>query len=113
MINTFGEDKHENNPFKLDWGEVTPEKYNESVKEAFYVCNFCMKNEEARNSARLFLAGKVSWYSNHLPIGTLHRIRMDIRGQYIDFGKLKTWKSELVQLSEKKGNVVSVEFHTD
>lgn len=104
-----------NNPFKFDWGQIAPEKYNEALKEAFYVCNFCMTNEEARNIAKLFLSGKILWYSNHLPIGASHRIRMDIRGQSINFEKLRAWKSDLLQRisSDKKDLIVKVEFHTD
>ncbi len=46
-------DKYEDNPFKFDWGAVTPEKYNESIKEAFYVCNFFMSTEEARGKCKV------------------------------------------------------------
>lgn len=108
-------EKYEDNPFELDWGAVTPEKYNESSKEAFYVCNFLMRTEEARAIVKSFLCGRILWYDKHLPEHSSHRIRMDIRGQHISFPVLSAWKADFLHSvsNAKEGILVKMEFYTD
>src|SRR3989344_9031928 len=97
MFNIFKKSKQENDPFKHDWGQVTPDLYNEKKNEAVHVFNFNMTSEESRHLAQKFIVGKVLWYQKHLPDNCSHIMDMDIRGQEeieFEFDLMNGWRTE-------------------
>lgn len=81
MFNIFKKSKQDNNPFKLDWGEVSPDLFSEEKNETVYVLNFDFLSQESRELAMDFTVGKILWYQKHLPNNCAHIIDLDLRGQ--------------------------------
>jgi len=85
-------------PFELDWGEITPDGYNQNEKSSLCVFAHSLISEEARPLSSIFAAGRIVWYNNHLPEGTANKVLLDIRGQdamKYEFEIQENWAKEL------------------
>lgn len=112
MFNIFRKNKQENDPFKLDWGQVTPDQFNEVKNESFYLFNFNMISEEARAQAMKFAAGKILWYAQQMP-KCKHHARLDIQGQ--DEIKFKIeqhndWRNNTLKRIKNKQPKIDIEI---
>lgn len=67
--------------FDLNWGEISPDLYDEKNNEAVYVFNFSFISPEARNLVKKFAVGKVLWYHDQLPKNCRQVVELDLRGQ--------------------------------
>ncbi len=88
-------------PIDLDWGEITPDAYNQDENNAFYVFGFHMIQEESRKMASKYITGKVLWYKYHLPENCSHSIKLDIRGQReikFEMHMMSTWRKNTIEL---------------
>lgn len=101
-------------PFDFDWGEVTPDASSMDEKEAFYVYNFSMIDEQRRDLARIFIANKTLWYEQELPKGFKHHLRLDVSGQEeIEFqvSMMREWKKVTIDKIKEKN--IDIEIYMD
>lgn len=100
------------NPYKLNWGEITPDRFDRSRNQAIHVLNVFMENTESRGLSLNFLIGRIIWFNKHLPLGCSHRIRIDIGGQVVPIKILNNWReSALLQIRKNLPTIkVEIEF---
>jgi hypothetical protein len=97
-------------PYSLDWGTITPEGFSSDKNIALHVFNFFLKDEENRSLSIKFIAGKVKWYSTHLPEDCSQIIRVDARGQELDFEVLIDFKEALRNAISQKVKKIKFEL---
>lgn len=66
---------------ELDWGNVTPDGFNEGNNEAIFVYNVDLTSETNLLDTILFVSGRIIWNKNNLPENCSQQIVFDIRGQ--------------------------------
>ena len=98
------------NPFELDWGEVTPEGFDDSKNQALHVLNCFLQSTESRNLCQIFLVGRIVWFSKHLPPNCSHRVRLDTRGQSISVNTLYKWREVALSKIRERMPAVQVEI---
>lgn len=89
----------------MDWGNVTPEGFNEKENEALHVFNFDLSKKENIDNAILFTLGKMLRSKEDLPEDCKQTFTFDVRGQKIPDGGLDYLVTEI----EKKLTIVSQE----
>ncbi|RXK85273.1 hypothetical protein [Filimonas effusa] len=67
--------------FDLDWGQITPDGYNEELNQVLHVFNFDMSSKENLKRILSYITGRIIWMSYNAPLGSSHRVVLDIRGQ--------------------------------
>lgn len=77
----FGWNKKSKTHPEPDWGEISPEGYNEEKNSALLAFNVDMESETSREMAKKFIAGRVLWYKRHLPVNSSFLVFVDLRGQ--------------------------------
>lgn len=97
-------------PFKADWGAVTPEGYDRNQNQAFYVYNFYMQGPESRDLSQIFLVGKLIWSHQHLPAGCSYRVRIDLGGQSVSVNTLNKWRRDALSKIQVKVPSIQVEI---
>lgn len=98
------------NPFELDWGEVTPEAFDDVNNQALHVLNSFLRSPESRDLCLVYLVGRVVWFSKHLPPNCSHRIRFDTRGQSISVNTLNKWREAALSKIRERLPAVRVEI---
>jgi hypothetical protein len=68
-------------PFDLDWGEVTPDLISSEKSEYTNISNHYLINDLGRELSPIFTAGRITWYSKHIPSEYKPLVLLDIRGQ--------------------------------
>lgn len=85
--------------YKLNWGSIQVDGYNDNLKEALSVYNFDISNEEKINSCLVLLTGKTIWISKNLPDIITQKIVFDLRGQPITFiTRARKMKSRFLEI---------------
>lgn len=99
-------------PFSLDWGKVTPEAFDKAKNQALHVINTNMQSREGRDYSRIYVVGRVLWFSTQLPPGTSHRVRIDATGQSVPVKTLNEWRAAaLSEIRKGSGDIeVEIEF---
>ncbi len=86
------------NPYVLDWGNITPEGFNEKQQEALHVFNFDISSVDKISMCTIFIAGKIFWTSKHIPNGVSQKIVIDLRGQTITLlERARKMKADVLQ----------------
>jgi hypothetical protein len=73
-----------NDILTYDWGTVTPEFYNDEQKIVVHVFNHFLEGQVNAERSIRFAYGRIQWFKNHVPHGSIHEILFDDRGQKID-----------------------------
>jgi hypothetical protein len=89
-----------------DWGNVTPEGFNERNNEALHVFNFDISKRENIENAILFTLGKIVRSAEHLPKNCKQIITFDVRGQELEGDTVNYIVGEI----GKKISMLSKEF---
>ena len=97
-------------PFVLQWGEITPEGYDENINQALHVFNFYLLDEVARKYSSIFINGRVNWFVKHLPPLCAHLIRVDTSGQAISIEILNQWRDEVLNKLRKEFPSLKIEM---
>lgn len=91
------------NPYDLDWGNVTPDGYNEAEKMALSVFNFDISSAERIDRCIIYSVGKILWLNKHLPEETTQKVLFDLRGQPLPFlDRAKRMKEEILKTIQSK-----------
>jgi hypothetical protein len=98
------------NPFELDWGEVTPEGFDNNKNQALHVLNCFMQSPESRRLVLIYLIGRIVWFNKHLPPGCCHRIRIDTGGQFISVNVLNKWREAALSKIRERLPAVQIEI---
>ncbi|MBL4705907.1 MAG: hypothetical protein JKY54_15380 [Flavobacteriales bacterium] len=111
----FSKIKGKTSAFDLDWGEVTPDVYDEKKNESSYICAHDYLSEESIKYSQILITGRVLWYQKYLHEATHNSISIDISGQYEIADSLKK-REEVVRGLENKilssNNTLSLEVYT-
>ncbi len=92
---------------EMDWGNITPELYNEKNNTAILLFNHFLEEKELVLMNITFARSRFKWYSRHLPEGCRQILIFDTRGQNI--------KKEIYDLVEQEmgKHCIRVEFKKD
>lgn len=97
----------------LNWGNVTPEGYEDATKEALHVLNVNFIGEENRSRALKFICARVLHFHLHLPKNSSQRVRFDLRGQLVRSKNLEHVRNAIINEATRHGILVTVEFLTN
>jgi hypothetical protein len=97
----------------LDWGAVTPEAYDDATQEALHILNVHFIGQVSRDRVVKFTCARVLHFHKHLPAGSSHRVRFDLRGQLISHKNLESARQAIVSTANEAGIRASVEFLTN
>lgn len=93
MFNLFSKD-----PYELDWGNITPEGFDQEKKEVIHIFNFDISSAEKVSKCSVFSVGKIIWVNKHIPKGTTQKVILDLRGQPITFlDRARKMKYDILQ----------------
>lgn len=70
-----------NNPYKLDWGNATPEGYSKEKNNLLQIYNVDISSAEKIENCIIYVIGRIAWANKHFPKGTSQKIVFDLRGQ--------------------------------
>lgn len=96
----------------LDWGNATPEGYDDNNMEALHVLNVRFVGEANRNRVLKFVCARILHFHRHLPKGSSQRVRFDLRGQLVSIKNLEHARQTIVQEAAKHGVRVTIDFLT-
>lgn len=96
-----------------EWGNITPEGYDDAIREALHVLNVNFIGEANRNRVVKFTCARVVHFHKHLPEGSSQRVRFDLRGQAVTSKNLDLARQSILQEASKHGIRVFVEFLTN
>lgn len=68
-------------PFDLDWGEVTPDLISAEKSEYINISNHRLTSDFGKELSPIYTAGRIVWYTKHIPPTYKPLILLDIRGQ--------------------------------
>jgi hypothetical protein len=92
------------NPYKLDWGNVTPDGYYKIQDEIMHVFNFDISSKDKIDRCIVFSVGKIIWSDMHVPQFTKQKIIYDLRGQPLVFLERAKKMTQDVSETVKKMN---------
>lgn len=72
-------------PYELDWGNVTPDGFDEKNQEIVHVFNFDISSKDKIDNCIIFSVGKIVWSHFHIPEGIKQKLVFDLRGQPLVF----------------------------
>jgi hypothetical protein len=103
MFNLFSKD-----PYELNWGNVTPDGFNEEKKEVINIFNFDISSAEKISRCVIFSVGKIIWINKHIIKGTKQKVIFDLRGQPITFlDRARKMKQDILkQVTQIKPDVI-------
>lgn len=96
------------NPYKLDWGNITPDGYNELLQEIVHVFNFDISSKDKIERCIIFSVGKIIWSDMHIPKYTQQKIVFDLRGQPLVFlDRAKKMKKDISEAVKKTNSSIN------
>lgn len=99
-------------PYKLDWGVITAEGFNDKTNDVILIFNCDLRSKTNINNTIQYVVGRVCWGHLNFPENALIKLKFDIRNQGIivsEFNKFKTTlEKRFAELSVR--NNISIEF---
>lgn len=100
----------------LNWGNVTPDGFNEKNNEALFVYNVDLTSQTNMLDTILFVSGRIIWNRNDLPENCMQQIVFDIRGQKLNDNAisqiLKNIDENVIKVAGNFYNNYSINFKT-
>lgn len=100
---------NKSNPYDFDWGNITPDGFDEVNNVALFVFNFDVSASDSIEMSKVFCYGKIVWATMNIPKCN-YRLVWDLRGQPLTFiDRARKMKKELIEsLAEFREKFVEV-----
>lgn len=98
----------------IDWGQITPDSFDEDQERFIYHCKFNHMIEEGRALSKEFIIARVSKMSEQWPEYNLHDLQLNLADDKHDLviksANYKKWKEEVLERFKNENPALTIKI---